>query len=188
LAAGQAAGAQPGVNLSDTMQIFTGLRYGEDAQGVSRGLSGAALMDENMVNADEQAGMTMGGDGIDVGLGMPSMGDIPKPVLSRSTGQEGVTVVGPRGGSSGSAQVGSSSVAASGEEKAKPRKKKKAKIEDDEYVCTDCGTTESPEWRKGPMGPKTLCNACGLRWAKKNKKGGPGGSGNVLGDGEVLED
>lgn len=40
----------------------------------------------------------------------------------------------------------------------------------DEYVCKDCGTTSSPEWRKGPQGAKTLCNACGLRWAKKNKK------------------
>ncbi|KAI5784283.1 hypothetical protein FPQ18DRAFT_310212 [Pyronema domesticum] len=44
-------------------------------------------------------------------------------------------------------------------------KKKKQKIAD-EYVCTDCGTLDSPEWRKGPKGPKTLCNACGLRWAK----------------------
>lgn len=39
-------------------------------------------------------------------------------------------------------------------------KKKKQKIAD-EYVCTDCGTLDSPEWRKGPNGPKTLCNACG---------------------------
>lgn len=45
----------------------------------------------------------------------------------------------------------------------------------DEYVCTDCGTLDSPEWRRGPSGPKTLCNACGLRWAKKEKKkSGPG--------------
>ncbi|RPA80639.1 hypothetical protein BJ508DRAFT_210016 [Ascobolus immersus RN42] len=44
-------------------------------------------------------------------------------------------------------------------------KKKKMKMTE-EYVCTDCGTLESPEWRKGPKGPKTLCNACGLRWAK----------------------
>jgi PAS domain S-box-containing protein len=39
-------------------------------------------------------------------------------------------------------------------------KKKKQKVAD-EYVCTDCGTLDSPEWRKGPSGPKTLCNACG---------------------------
>ncbi|KAJ9664740.1 white collar 2 type of transcription factor [Neophaeococcomyces mojaviensis] len=60
----------------------------------------------------------------------------------------------------------------------KPKKVKSA----DEYVCTDCGTLDSPEWRKGPNGPKTLCNACGLRWAKKEKKrngsisGGTGGN------------
>ncbi|KAJ5089397.1 hypothetical protein N7532_008081 [Penicillium argentinense] len=40
----------------------------------------------------------------------------------------------------------------------------------DQHVCGDCGTADSPEWRKGPNGPKTLCNACGLRWSKKEKK------------------
>ncbi|KAJ5183548.1 hypothetical protein N7492_001164 [Penicillium capsulatum] len=39
-----------------------------------------------------------------------------------------------------------------------------------QHVCSDCGTADSPEWRKGPDGPKTLCNACGLRWSKKEKK------------------
>jgi DNA-directed RNA polymerase subunit RPC12/RpoP len=56
----------------------------------------------------------------------------------------------------------------------KPKKVKSA----DEYVCTDCGTLDSPEWRKGPNGPKTLCNACGLRWAKKEKKKS-GGQENI---------
>ncbi|KAI8371094.1 hypothetical protein BD560DRAFT_396068 [Blakeslea trispora] len=55
------------------------------------------------------------------------------------------------------------------ERKDKWKRRKKTKGSD-EYVCADCGTTSSPEWRKGPQGPKTLCNACGLRWAKKNKK------------------
>jgi PAS domain S-box-containing protein len=41
-------------------------------------------------------------------------------------------------------------------------RKKKLKVAD-EYVCTDCGTLDSPEWRKGPNGPKTLCNACGCK-------------------------
>ncbi|KAG0651733.1 Cutinase palindrome-binding [Hyphodiscus hymeniophilus] len=60
-------------------------------------------------------------------------------------------------------------------------KKKKIKLPD-EYVCTDCGTLDSPEWRKGPSGPKTLCNACGLRWAKKEKKKtGPGQTSQMIG-------
>ncbi|KAF3156412.1 blue light receptor, variant 2 [Orbilia oligospora] len=33
-------------------------------------------------------------------------------------------------------------------------RKKKIKVSN-EYVCTDCGTLDSPEWRKGPTGPKT---------------------------------
>ena len=51
-----------------------------------------------------------------------------------------------------------------------PKKDKKKQKLADEFVCADCGTLDSPEWRKGPKGPKTLCNACGLRWAKKEKK------------------
>lgn len=58
------------------------------------------------------------------------------------------------------------------------KKKKKLKVAE-EYVCTDCGTLDSPEWRKGPSGPKTLCNACGLRWAKKEKKRQSIGKGAV---------
>lgn len=42
----------------------------------------------------------------------------------------------------------------------------KSRVEEGEFVCRDCGTVESPEWRKGPDGPKSLCNACGLRYAK----------------------
>ncbi|KAI0837631.1 hypothetical protein F5Y06DRAFT_270945 [Hypoxylon sp. FL0890] len=57
-------------------------------------------------------------------------------------------------------------------------KKKKLKVAE-EYVCTDCGTLDSPEWRKGPQGPKTLCNACGLRWAKKEKKRNASNGGNA---------
>ncbi|KNE66819.1 hypothetical protein AMAG_19529 [Allomyces macrogynus ATCC 38327] len=39
----------------------------------------------------------------------------------------------------------------------------------DGYVCMDCGTTSSPEWRRGPTGEKCLCNACGIRFAKRKK-------------------
>ncbi|CAO3678220.1 unnamed protein product [Umbelopsis ramanniana] len=56
------------------------------------------------------------------------------------------------------------------ETKSKQRKKKKQRIVEDEYVCHECGCVESPEWRRGPNGPKTLCNACGLRFSKYSKK------------------
>ncbi|KAI8988748.1 hypothetical protein BDB01DRAFT_848874 [Pilobolus umbonatus] len=32
--------------------------------------------------------------------------------------------------------------------------------------CQSCGTASSPEWRRGPSGHKTLCNACGLRYSR----------------------
>ncbi|CDH58586.1 predicted protein [Lichtheimia corymbifera JMRC:FSU:9682] len=40
----------------------------------------------------------------------------------------------------------------------------------DMRVCSKCRTTTSPEWRKGPSGNKTLCNACGLRFARLVQK------------------
>ncbi|CAL5200261.1 unnamed protein product [Lathyrus oleraceus] len=30
--------------------------------------------------------------------------------------------------------------------------------------CTHCEITKTPQWREGPNGPKTLCNACGVRY------------------------
>ncbi|CAN0888897.1 GATA transcription factor 16 [Linum grandiflorum] len=32
--------------------------------------------------------------------------------------------------------------------------------------CIDCHTTTTPCWRGGPAGPRTLCNACGIRYRK----------------------
>ncbi|KAL2342223.1 hypothetical protein Fmac_010163 [Flemingia macrophylla] len=39
---------------------------------------------------------------------------------------------------------------------------------DPDRFCTNfnCKTRKSPLWRKGPLGPKTLCNACGLQYIK----------------------
>ncbi|KAL7145116.1 hypothetical protein ABFS83_07G057900 [Erythranthe nasuta] len=30
--------------------------------------------------------------------------------------------------------------------------------------CLHCQADRTPQWRAGPMGPKTLCNACGVRY------------------------
>eukprot|EP01102_Stenamoeba_stenopodia_P001448 TRINITY_DN11254_c0_g1_i1.p1 TRINITY_DN11254_c0_g1~~TRINITY_DN11254_c0_g1_i1.p1 ORF type:complete len:852 (+),score=189.64 TRINITY_DN11254_c0_g1_i1:411-2966(+) len=62
---------------------------------------------------------------------------------------------------------------------------KKRKVEEDRpvigqkgvcktgYMCESCSTTKSPEWRNGPGGPKTLCNACGVQYSKCKRKGIP---------------
>jgi hypothetical protein len=66
------------------------------------------------------------------------------------------------------------------------REKKKLKV-GGKNLCTGCGMSvrnafynqalahclgvfDTPNWRKGPTGPRTLCNACGLRWAEKEKR------------------
>lgn len=68
------------------------------------------------------------------------------------------------------ASTGSISTSVDSETLRSKKKSKKSKVDEDTHVCTDCGTVESPEWRKGPQGPKTLCNACGLRYAKQSRK------------------
>ncbi|KAL1817098.1 GATA transcription factor 11-like [Daucus carota subsp. sativus] len=30
--------------------------------------------------------------------------------------------------------------------------------------CTHCQVSKTPQWREGPNGPRTLCNACGVRY------------------------
>ena len=47
--------------------------------------------------------------------------------------------------------------------------------------CHRCGTTETPEWRRGPNGVRTLCNACGLFHSKLVKR-----KGAALAAAEVL--
>jgi len=46
-------------------------------------------------------------------------------------------------------------------------KRRPAHMDKNMLFCHFCGRKDTPEWRKGPSGPATLCNACGLQWAKK---------------------
>lgn len=67
------------------------------------------------------------------------------------------------------------------------RKKKVAASTTDENpkICAHCHRKDSPEWRRGPNGPKELCNACGLKYAKamaaasKRQQEDPSSSSNV---------
>ncbi|GLC46592.1 hypothetical protein PLESTF_001903300 [Pleodorina starrii] len=37
-------------------------------------------------------------------------------------------------------------------------------------TCVECGATQTPQWREGPAGPKTLCNACGVRYVRAQQR------------------
>ncbi|KAJ5704472.1 hypothetical protein N7536_000161 [Penicillium majusculum] len=39
----------------------------------------------------------------------------------------------------------------------------------DTLRCHSCNRAETPEWRRGPDGARTLCNACGLHYARLSK-------------------
>ncbi|XP_022726786.1 GATA transcription factor 28-like [Durio zibethinus] len=41
--------------------------------------------------------------------------------------------------------------------------------DEQETLCTNCGISSksTPMMRRGPAGPRSLCNACGLKWANK---------------------
>ncbi|KAJ7364207.1 hypothetical protein DFH08DRAFT_671349, partial [Mycena albidolilacea] len=50
--------------------------------------------------------------------------------------------------------------------------------------CHSCNIRETPEWRRGPDGARTLCNACGLHYAKlmrkREKEAGANGTPAVI--------
>lgn len=53
-----------------------------------------------------------------------------------------------------------------------PRRRRQCSQKSDYYrvkgkiTCIDCGAQKTPQWREGPDGPRTLCNACGVRYKK----------------------
>ncbi|KAJ3474715.1 hypothetical protein NLI96_g12301 [Meripilus lineatus] len=56
---------------------------------------------------------------------------------------------------------------APGQPKSKYRKRSRATPPG---KCHSCNIRETPEWRRGPDGARTLCNACGLHYAKLMRK------------------
>ncbi|KAJ4822650.1 hypothetical protein Tsubulata_046973 [Turnera subulata] len=36
--------------------------------------------------------------------------------------------------------------------------------------CSNCKATTTPLWRAGPAGPKSLCNACGIKYQKRRRQ------------------
>jgi len=54
--------------------------------------------------------------------------------------------------------------------KGKGRRQRAKAAPSEELYCRSCGETQTCEWRRGPDGYKSLCNACGIHYAKIVKK------------------
>ncbi|GAB2265847.1 hypothetical protein Dimus_000878 [Dionaea muscipula] len=50
-----------------------------------------------------------------------------------------------------------------------PASFEESQVSEIKKTCADCGTSKTPLWRGGPAGPKSLCNACGIRSRKKRR-------------------
>ncbi|EPT01674.1 hypothetical protein FOMPIDRAFT_133363 [Fomitopsis schrenkii] len=71
----------------------------------------------------------------------------------------------------------STSASAPGQPKSKYRKRSRATPPG---KCHSCNIRETPEWRRGPDGARTLCNACGLHYAKLMRKRDKGADGKAV--------
>ncbi|KAJ6944643.1 hypothetical protein NC652_009872 [Populus alba x Populus x berolinensis] len=71
-------------------------------------------------------------------------------------------------GSSRDGQIGSSY----GSRRRGPRRSRKICYFDPYKRCTNlnCNTRNTPMWRNGPLGPKSLCNACGIKYKKEEDR------------------
>ncbi|KAH9928389.1 uncharacterized protein B0H18DRAFT_1001097 [Fomitopsis serialis] len=70
----------------------------------------------------------------------------------------------------------STNASAPGQPKSKYRKRSRATPPG---KCHSCNIRETPEWRRGPDGARTLCNACGLHYAKLMRKRDKGADGKA---------
>ncbi|KAG0458253.1 hypothetical protein HPP92_023410 [Vanilla planifolia] len=53
--------------------------------------------------------------------------------------------------------------------------------------CANCDTTSTPLWRNGPRGPKSLCNACGIRHKKEERRAAASSANTFLASSGAVE-
>ncbi|XP_065848237.1 uncharacterized protein [Euphorbia lathyris] len=68
-----------------------------------------------------------------------------------------------------SSGIYASSSSSSNSRREDSRKQRPGVYFDPNKRCTNihCNANNTPMWRKGPLGPKTLCNACGIKYRKE---------------------
>ncbi|KAF9572727.1 hypothetical protein EC968_009542 [Mortierella alpina] len=85
-------------------------------------------------------------------------------------GHSGHSVDNDHHSSSSSINGGSNSRSSKNSDVPHQKYRKRAKRTQPPGRCLSCDSSDTPEWRRGPDGARTLCNACGLHYAKLLKR------------------
>ncbi|KAK7463377.1 hypothetical protein VKT23_006732 [Stygiomarasmius scandens] len=88
--------------------------------------------------------------------------DPPPPASAQTTAEQDMELIRTK-----RATTAAGAAASAGQPKSKYRKRSRATPPG---KCHSCNIKETPEWRRGPDGARTLCNACGLHYAKLMRK------------------
>ncbi|CAO3566303.1 unnamed protein product [Mortierella alpina] len=89
---------------------------------------------------------------------------------NKSHGQGGHSVDIDQHSNSGSINGASNSRSSKNSDVPHQKYRKRAKRTQPPGRCLSCDSSDTPEWRRGPDGARTLCNACGLHYAKLLKR------------------
>lgn len=149
--------------LLDTARSLASSPDPSDASGV---MAEVQVLDQMLQSANQASGMLKGNNSHPAGsVASPPPANTTRTVVaSPEASKENVVPVDTK------SSVPPKPVAISG-----PSDEKQQIIEDtprpgEGHLCLGCDASSTPEWRRGPLGPRTLCNACGLVYAKMMKK------------------
>ena len=127
--------------------------HAEEASGPVKGARGAARMPRAQRSSDDLSGYGRPGSAMDVYAGAEQPGRVdPMFVHQTPYGSHGMAGV-----KHGAGEAPQQTYVP------KYRKRSRAPAPG---VCHSCGNSDTPEWRRGPDGARTLCNSCGLHFAK----------------------
>ena len=94
---------------------------------------------------------------------LPPLPSLPSPSMSQPAPIE----MNPQPAATTSSDMDIDDNATDPAEEAESANSKKARTH---KKCAECGVKATPAGRRGAAGPKTLCNACGMKWSKRPNK------------------
>lgn len=175
-----AVSAREGPHVARQVAESYGLRFpAADLDVATRGT--AAVHQRHLSSASSASSASASGHyqylppSVNAPVGHHPSSSWPPPMLSPGDRRSPLYDYGSHGhghapyGSATSAHKAPVSAAATAASRRSKAKRRVTKREGEVPACLGCGRLSTAEWRRGPTGPRTLCNACGLLFAKMTR-------------------